>query len=214
MCHRSDILSFPKQRSDVRWLLKCRQELLYTQSLGFISQKITQAWKSYRSALTLDTLITSVSLSRISSLSFSLDLLRISSRPPLHLLFLSECFPPSFWYATFLFSQGCYGDVSFYILGASSSVIFFFPLFPFLLSFIFCFRLAANSMQTGAAIVFPEGLGWRSCRVFTGCLPLWKCKGVGGIWQRMDRYLFFFFLFSPPMWPDLFCSYLFLTCHF
>lgn len=104
-------------------------------------------------------------------------------------------FPPSFWYATFLFSQGCYGDVFTYRV-LPPVLFFFFPLFPFLLSFIFCFRLAANSIQMDAAIVFPLGLWWWSCRVFTGCLPLWKCKGVGGIWQRTGRYLFSF-LFSP-----------------
>lgn len=79
-------------------------------------------------------------------------------------------FPPSFWYSTVLLSQGCYGDASFYTVGAS---VFFFPppsrsccLLSFVLDWL---QILCKGMQPlffcFLFFPLPQGLGWRSCHV-------------------------------------------------
>lgn len=112
------------------------------------------------------------------------------------------------------FSQGCYGDVSFffYILGASSNVFFFPFLLVFLLSFVsdWLFFYVED-----AAIVLPQRGEVLSCRV---CLLAgwWMWLGIGrkGIvlflslmWPKHSHRLHTLLTFSPISVPFYLSSF-------
>lgn len=81
---------------------------------------------------------------------------------------------------------------------------FFFPLFPFLLSFIFCFRLAANSMQTGCSHCFPSRAGVVKLLCVYRLPPLLKVQGGG--WDLAENGQVSFFLPFFPLWCGLIYS--------
>lgn len=109
--------------------------------------------------------------SHVPSASFSLDFAVshcFSSSPFCFSSYSVNIFSPSFWYSTLLLSQGCYGDVSFYTVGASSAV--FSSLLPVLAVFYLLFWTGCKFCAKGCShcfffVVFPSRAGVRSCHV-------------------------------------------------